>query len=75
MKVDLSAMTESQLTGLIARAKLRKTELEEKTIAKVRKRIQAMIESEGLTLKEVLGDLRKSRRTAAIVAMGKSRKH
>jgi len=60
MRVELKGMTHDQLNQLIAQAKRRRAELEKGKIAKVRRKVQAMIESEGLTVKEVLGELRKS---------------
>ena len=75
MKISLKVMSDGQLTALIARAKRRQAELEKETIAEVRKKIQAMIESEGLTRNEVLGESRKSRRAHVASARRQSRKH
>ena len=75
MKSDLKAVTEGQLAALIARAKQRRTELENETIARVRTEIRKMIESEGLTLSEVLGALCNSPRTVRVTAMRKFLSH
>jgi hypothetical protein len=75
MKVDLKAMTESQLTELIYRAKRRTVELKKKeAIPKLARKVEAMIESEGLSLKEILWELRKPGRTPVVPATGRSRK-
>ena len=75
MKIDLKAMTHGQLTRLIARAKQHKTELEKETVVRIQKKVRAMIESEGLTLKEVLGELRKGRSTVNVGSIQKSDAH
>jgi DNA-binding protein H-NS len=55
MAIDLKTLNHSQLADLIARAHLRQEELAKEKVSKLRERINALIQSEGLTTDEFFG--------------------
>lgn len=67
MAIDLKSLSQHQLNELINRAESRKHELAKENIVKVREKILAILENEGITLEQLFagrGPVRKTRRPA-----------
>ena len=54
MAIDISKMSEAQLTALMARIQTRLSELQLEKVARVRDKVMAMITSEGLDYGELM---------------------
>lgn len=64
MAIDLKSMNHSQLSDLIARAQARQRELVREKAARLRDKIHALVEAEGLGIDDVLGS--RGKRAAAV---------
>jgi DNA-binding protein H-NS len=53
--IDLKTLNHNQLTDLISRARLRQEELEKEKVVKLREKINALIQSEGMNADEFFG--------------------
>lgn len=62
MAVDISKLTQKQLSDLISKAEDRKQEIAKDKLVKLRKKVNDLIQSEGYTLEDVLGTRRKATR-------------
>jgi len=65
MAINLKALNENQLIELIRKAEQRKLEVAKEKLVKVRKKIQTLLEPEGLTLRDLFGHLDKPRRAVS----------
>lgn len=65
MAINLRALNENQLIELIRKAEQRKVEVEKENLTKVRNKIHALLELEGLTLKDLFGQPGKARRSTS----------
>lgn len=59
--MDIRKLSHNQLDDLIAKAERRKHELAQERTVRVREKIEAMLEAEGLTIEEVFGSARRGR--------------
>jgi hypothetical protein len=64
MIIDLQALNQHQLVMLIGRAERRKLEMAKESIDRARRKIEILLESEGLTLEDVFGAPRSAHRSA-----------
>lgn len=55
MAIDVKTLNHTQLDELIARAEARQTELQKENAQKVRAKIAALVQAEGLDLNDVMG--------------------
>ena len=61
MRIDLKALNQNQLGELIRMGEHRKLGIAEENLTRVRKKIHALLESEGLTFKDLFGQPSKTR--------------